>query len=321
MKSKELILIKKIRTKAAKLADKAGQGGPGALRVGIGDDAAVLRNIRGNRELLITTDLLVEGAHFHRDRHPPRALGHKVLARGLSDIAAMGGTPLYAWLSLCLPAWADEKWKNQFWAGLFRLAGRCGVTLAGGDLAAGDLFAADIVVLGSAPRGRALERRGAKPGDLLYVSGRLGGSVLGFRRLQAQRWAASDPAVRRHLYPSPRLALGQYLSQELRATSAMDLSDGLSLDLYRMATESRAGAEIRSEDVPVFPGATLDQALHGGEDYELLFTLNPRRKPPSSFQGLPLTAIGVITASRRLRLVVPDGRKVPLPIKGFQHSI
>ncbi|MBI3666728.1 MAG: thiamine-phosphate kinase [Acidobacteria bacterium] len=321
LKKKELNLVKKIRQKAVTLAHRAGQGVAWPLRLGIGDDAAILGCAGTDQELLITTDLLVEGAHFHRQFHPARALGHKVLARGLSDIAAMGGMPLYAWLSLCLPGWADEKWKNQFWDGLFRLARDCGVTLAGGDLAAGERFAADIVVLGSVRRGRALRRRGAKPGDIIYVSGYLGGSALGFDRLRTARWSTRDPAVHRHLYPSPRLTLGRYLAQELRASSAMDLSDGLSIDLYRLAVESRIGAEIRSADVPVFPGATLDQALHGGEDYELVFTLPPRRKSPTAFQGIPLTSIGVITAGRRLWLVDRAGRKVPLPVKGFQHRL
>lgn len=300
----------------------AGQAvGGGALRVGIGDDAAVLRPLPAGQELLVTTDLLIEGSHFEGGGHPARALGHKVLARGLSDIAAMGGKPLYALLSLCLPRWADRKWQNQFLAGLFALARQHRVSLIGGDLAAGDRLAADIVVLGSALQGRALLRGAAKTGDIIYVSGRLGGSALGFERLRAGRSRAADPAVRRHLYPAPRLALGRYLARNLRVRAAMDVSDGLSIDLYRLATESRVGAEIRSADVPVFPGASHHQALHGGEDYELLFTLDPRRKAPASFQGIPLTPIGVITRGRRLTLIGPDGRRTPLPIEGFEHNL
>jgi thiamine-monophosphate kinase len=248
---------------------------------------------------------VIEGTHFRPDTHPARALGHKVLARGLSDIAAMGGRPLYALLSLCLPPWAGRSWQKQFFNGLFNLAERHGVALIGGDLAAGRLLAADIIVLGAVSRGRALRRSGARPSDVLYVSGRLGGSALGLERI-----GTKDHAVRRHLYPEPRLDLGRRLFR-LGATAAMDISDGLSIDLYRLATESRVGAVVHSQDIPLFPGASLEHALHGGEDYELLFTLPPGSKPPPG-----TTAVGVITARRRLLL---DGS--PLPLKGFQHDL
>lgn len=290
------------------------------MRLGIGDDAALLP-LDSRQELLVTTDLLVEGSHFQRDRHPARALGHKVVARGLSDIAAMGGKPLYALLSLCLPGWADQSWEKQFFAGLFLLTRTYGVRVVGGDLSAGDRFVADIVVLGVVRRGRTLERGKAKVGDIVYVSGRLGGAALGLQRLATGGFAPRDRAVHRHLYPTPRLALGQHLSEKLRVKAGMDISDGLSIDLYRLAAESGVGAEVRAADIPIFPGANLDQALHGGEDYELLFTLDPRRKVPAAFQGIPLTAIGHITGRRRLTLVGADGRKTPMPIKGFQHRL
>ncbi len=341
MKTNELFLLKKIRELARRADDKPAR----PVRLGIGDDAAVLEQPRRDRELLVTTDLLVEGSHFDRDRHPARALGHKLVARGLSDIAAMGGEPLYALLSLCLPPWSGPRWQRQFFAGMFGLARRHGIALIGGDLSAGERFVADIIVLGTARRGRTLERGKAKPGDIIYVSGRLGGSALGLGRLRSAKPRAGDAAlqrhpypkhrpaldrpagpvgdaaVRRHLYPQPRLALGKYLSARLGVKAAMDLSDGLSIDLYRLAAESKVGAEIHATGIPIFPGATLDQALHGGEDYELLFTLDPRRKAPPAFEGLPLTPIGRITSGRRLLLVGPDGRKRPLPIKGFQHQL
>ena len=262
----------------------------------------------------MTTDLVVEGSHFEPDRHPARALGHKILARGLSDIAAMGGHPMYALLSLCLSPRTGRSWQKQLYTGLFDLARRFSVALIGGDLAAGRLFAADIVVVGVAPRGRALRRSGARPGDILYVSGPLGGSALGLDRLR-QRRTARDPAVHRHLYPEPRLDLAPGLLR-LRATSAMDLSDGLSLDLYRLTRESRVGAEVHAAGVPRFPDASLDQVLHGGEDYELLFTLPPGRRPPAG-----CSAIGTITRRRKLILVHPDGRRTPLPVRGFTHRL
>jgi len=313
LKNKELNIIEKIRREAERGARRR-------PRLGIGDDCAVLPGLAHGQELLITTDLLVEGSHFERERHPAAALGHKTLARGLSDIAAMGGVPSYALLSLCVPQWASRKWQKQFFSGLFRLAGRHGVTLVGGDLAAGERFVADIVVLGGARRGRTLERAKARVGDTVYVSGHLGGSALGLAQLRSGR-SRAEGAVERHLYPVPRLALGQYLAGRLRVRAAIDLSDGLSIDLYRMTHESGVGAEIRAGDIPRFPGALLDQALHGGEDYELLFTLDPRRKPPAAYQGIPLTPIGVITGGRRLILKGEDGGRRPLPILGFQHYL
>ena len=314
LKNRELKIIDKIRRRAASASSSR-------VRLGIGDDAAVLPPLGAQQELLVTTDLVVEGSHFERHRHPARALGHKVMARGLSDIAAMGGKPLYALLSLCLPGWAGQKWQKQFFAGLFRLAEAYDVRVVGGDLSAGQQFAADIIILGAARRGRALERGKARVGDIIYVSGRLGGSALGLERLLSDRFGPGDAAVRRHLYPTPRLALGLYLSGKLKARAAMDLSDGLSIDLFRLAAESGVGAEVHRAEIPVFPGATLEQGLHGGEDYELLFTLDPRRKAPASFEGIPLAPIGRITASRRLMLVDGAGRKTPMPIKGFQHRL
>jgi thiamine-monophosphate kinase len=317
LKNKELFLIDKIRQRADKPPGRVRQG----LRLGIGDDAAILGALPATQELLITTDLLVESAHFERRWHPPGALGHKVLARGLSDIAAMGGRPRWALLSLCLPDWVTAAWKKHFFNGLFDLAGKNGVALIGGDLAHSERFTADIVVLGECPRGRSLRRSAAKTGDRIYVSGLLGGSALGLERLQAGRSRFSDPAVRRHLLPTPRLALGQYLSRQPGVHAALDLSDGLSIDLFRLTKESGVGAEIRAADLPVFPGATLDQALHGGEDYELLFTCDARPRLPQSMGGVRLTPIGVITRGKRLVLVGADGRRRTLPVKGFEHDL
>ncbi len=314
MKNKELFLVQKVR-------EMARQGSGAGVRLGIGDDAAVLRNLRQDQELLVTTDLVVEGSHFDPNVHPALALGHKALARGLSDIAAMGGQPRYVLLSLCLPPWADAGWQRQFFRGLFRLARRHRVTLVGGDLAAGSRFVADIVVLGAARWGRILKRGGAKTEDIIYVSGQLGGSALGLKRLRAGRRPRSDPAIRRHLYPSPRLALGRYLVEKLGVRAGIDLSDGLSIDLHRLAAESGLGAEIRAADIPIFPGATLDEALHGGEDYELLFAVDPRRKAPATVGGVPLKAIGAVTTGRRLTLVDTAGRRNPLAIRGFQHRV
>jgi len=257
--------------------------------------------------MLFTTDLLIEGVHFERATHLPEAVGRKVLARGLSDIAAMGGEPLFCLLSLGLPAWAANGWVDRFYGGLLKLAKATGVVLAGGDLAHTQCVACDIVVAGAAPKGRALKRDGARPGDAIYVSGRLGGSALGLATKKGRAW-------QRHLRPEPRLALGRYLREKLHATAAMDLSDGLSLDLRRLCIASKVAAEI--DEPPVFPCATQEQALHGGEDYELLFTVRPGTRVPSRFENLQLTRIGTITRGPAGRVLL-DGR--PLAPLGYDH--
>ncbi len=277
------------------------------LVLGIGDDCAIFRPRGPKEDLLFTTDMLIEGSHFLQAGHPARALGHKALARGLSDIAAMGGDPRFCLLSVALPGWADSKWTSQFFGGLVHLARESKTPLAGGDLAHAERFSCDIVVCGAVPVGQALRRDGARPGDRIFVSGRLGGSALGLATRKGKAW-------RRHLLPEPRLALGRFLRHRLHASAAMDLSDGLSLDLKRLCLASGVAAEIVPP--PVFRGATLAQALHGGEDYELLFTAAPRTRVPADFEGLPLSEIGVILAGPPGRITM-DGK--PLPALGYDH--
>jgi len=226
----------------------------------IGDDCAVLTPPRG-RHLLVTTDMVVDGVHFKFGVHAAYDCGWKALARGLSDIAAMGGDPHWCFVSLALAPAADQQWLAGFYRGLTTLAKRHDVSLAGGDLTRAAQLSADVIVIGSTPTGRALTRSGGHAGDLLYVTGPLGAMT------------ASGYLLR----PEPRLNAGLRL-RRLRATACMDLSDGLSLDLHRLAHAS--GLSARIDDVPVAPGATLDQALHGGEDYELLFALPSSKRPP-----------------------------------------
>jgi thiamine-monophosphate kinase len=245
--------------------------------------------------------------HFRHQTHPPEALGHKALARGLSDIAAMGGVPRFCLLSLAAGRRADRPWIDRFYDGLLRLARISGAPLAGGDLARAAKTACDIVVCGAVPRGGALRRDGARAGDAIYVSGRLGGSALGLERRTGKAWA-------RHLRPQPRLALGVFLRERIGASAAMDLSDGISLDLHRMALDS--GLEAAIEAPPRFPGASLEQALHGGEDYELLFTVRPRVKVPARFGSIPLTRIGVMRRGQA-GAVYLSGK--PLAALGYDH--
>jgi len=280
------------------------------IAAGIGDDCAIFRPRTGD-DLLFTTDLLIEGVHFERATHPPAVVGRKALARGLSDIAAMGGEPLFCLLSLGVPEWADSKWIDRFYDGLLQLAKAAGAVLAGGDLAHSKRAVCDIVVAGSAPKGSALRRDGARPGDEIYVSGKLGGSALGLLTKGGRAW-------QRHLRPEPRLALGRYLREKLHATAAMDLSDGLSLDLRRMCMASRVSAEIGKP--PMFPGATVEQALHGGEDYELLFTVRQGTRVPARFGDLPLTRIGVIRRGPAGRVLLDGRRLAPLGYDHFRPS-
>src|SRR5918993_2384680 len=222
----------------------------GELVLGIGDDCAIYRPSGAREDLLLTTDLMIEGVHFRRETSPA-FIGHKSLARGLSDIAAMGGEPKLCLVSLAVPkTWVRHV--DVFYRGLLRLARQTGTQVAGGDLSSADRIAIDIIICGAVTMGRALRRDGAKPGEAIYVSGALGRSARRGYRLR----------------PVPRLQLGRSLRG--RASACMDLSDGLSIDLYRMCEAS--GVSARLEHVPVATGATLEQALHGGGDYQLLHT-------------------------------------------------
>ena len=222
-------------------------------------------------------------------------MGYKALARGLSDIAAMGGEPRFCLLSLAVPRWADQAWVDRFYKGFLALATRFSAPLAGGDLARTKKFACDVTVCGGVPKGSALLRSGARPGDRIYVSGLLGASASGLATKRGAAW-------KRHLRPEPRLRLGKFLREQIRASAAMDLSDGLSLDLNRMCVASGVSAMI--EPPPLYPGATLEQALDGGEDYELLFTVRSKANPPADFEGQPLTQIGTIKPTGRSRVLL-----------------
>jgi len=298
----EIELIERIRRRAFPAL-------PAGVVVGIGDDCALFRPRGAAEDLLFTTDLLVEGTHYLRATHTAEDVGWKTLARGLSDIAAMGGAPRFCLVSLALAPWQTAQWVDGFYRGLLRLARREATPLVGGDLGHGPSAVADIVVCGAVPRGSALLRGGARAGDAIYVSGRLGGSALGLAR--GKRGGA---AWKRHARPEPRLKLGRFLRQRVGATAAMDLSDGLSLDLRRLCLESRVQAEIQAP--PRYPGASLEQALHGGEDYELLFTAGPRARVPAKAAGVPLTRIGTVLHGRP-GVVTLEG--TPLPPLGYDH--
>ncbi len=315
----ERALIRRIRDRVAR---QPGAGRRGVL--GIGDDCAVVRIPRGH-EALITTDFSLEGIHFKRAWHPPESVGHRCLARGLSDIAAMGGEPLAVFLSLAVPRSLPQNWVDGFLRGLLKLASESNVSLAGGDTAEspGGILA-DIVGLGSAPKGQAVLRSGARPGDRIYVTGELGASAATVALLSAgKKLRPQDFAG--HFFPRPRVEVGRFLRKEGLASAMIDISDGLSTDLGHICDESGVGAEIQSEAIPVaMVGRTarrvdLRFALHGGEDYELLFTAPPKTRVPSRIAGIAVRPIGLVTGGRKVFLLDKKGaRQVMLP-QGWEH--
>lgn len=257
-----------------------------ALIRGIGDDCAIVRR-RAGEDLVFTSDLLLEGRHFTRETHSPADIGHKALARSLSDVAAMGAEPVFCLVSLAIPADLTGSWVTRFYKGLLALAAKYDTALAGGDLSRFEKIIADVTCCGRVPRGKALLRSAAKPGDSIYVTGKL-----------RKDW-------RRNRRPEPRIDAGIAL-RRLGIRAAMDLSDGLSLDLRRLCLESQVSAEITAD-------LSL-QALHGGEDYELLFTAS--RRVPASIAGIPATNIGFITRGHPGRVLFNGHALEP---KGYDH--
>jgi thiamine-monophosphate kinase len=351
---------------------------------GIGDDASVIAEV-GNRDLIVTTDLLVEDIDFIRNATPPRFLGHKALAVSLSDIASMGARPFWSFLSLGMPreTW-DDKFKDEFFEGFFALADQFGVTLAGGDVSETKQgIVIDSIVLGEVASGAAVLRSGAKPGDQIFISGTLGCAAAGLKLIQKgarveQRSEVRDqksvpptesrgtsPTVRegsvsepvavatgsneaptaktqtdddaiqslllRQLRPSPRVGWGIVLGEERLASAMIDLSDGLSSDLRHLCEESRVGALIESASMPLDEDVKhlcgrraldpLALALHGGEDFELLFTVSPENvsRLPKRVDGVAIIRIGEITDTVGQIRIREKDRVWDLQAKGFEH--
>lgn len=296
------------------------RGGP-RLVTGIGDDCAVLRVPPGH-ELLVTTDFTIEGVHFRRDWHRPEGVGQRCLTRGLSDIAAMGGEPLAAFLSLAVASDVPAKWVKNFLKGLLGLAEQFGIPLAGGDTAqSADGIQADIVLVGSVPKGKAVLRSGARPGDSIYVTGELGSSAAALARLAEAKPLGAEYS--RYLLPQTRVAVGQSLRWHGLASAMIDVSDGLSTDLEHICQESRVGAEIEEEAIPrarVGMGKKqvgIELALHGGDDYELLFT--SAGTVPALVAGVRVTRIGRIVRSGGMKLIGSDGKVRAFEEGGWEH--
>lgn len=327
MKTGEENLIERIRRRIP-------SAGGGLLQMGIGDDAAVLRAPAGF-DWVVTSDPFLEDVHFLAAAHPPEVVGYKALARASSDIAAMGAEPEIFLLSLAIPANRTGRWFDQMLAGMAHAAKRFGLRLAGGDTARSigsrPKIALNITVMGLARRGRFLRRSGARPGDVIFVSGRLGGAQLGLELILRgmHRQARWKRLLLPQFYPVPALELGRWLAQSGAASAAMDISDGLSSDLHRLCRASGAGARIYAEKLPCveLPRQlralrldALSMALHGGEDYGLLFTVPGRRaaRIPKRFRGIELTHIGDIVRGDELTLVGQGEERVLKPL-GWDH--
>ena len=299
------------------------------LRVGIGDDAAVM-SFRNGTEWVVTTDAFLENVHFLRSAHPPRAVGYKALARATSDLAAMGARPLYFLLALAIPPACTTAWLESFLGGMAAAARRFGLTLAGGDTTNYPSVVVNLTIIGEVDSGRAVLRSGARPGDLICVSGRLGEAELGWRLVQRgiYKQERRKKLLRKHFKPEPRLALGRWLVDHRCVTAMIDTSDGLSTDLGHICKASGVGAKVFAEKIPLVDVPhelrrmgldPLRLALDGGEDYELLFTI-PKRlagRVPRHLMGIPITAIGEITRQKRISLVGANGRRNPLHAGGW----
>jgi thiamine-monophosphate kinase len=298
-----------------------------AVLAGIGDDCAVLRMLPGH-ESLVTTDFTLEGIHFRRDWHSPQSVGYRCLARGLSDIAAMGGEPVAALLSLALPRDLPQSWVRRFARSLISLAEKFGVTLAGGDTAESpNEILADIIVVGTAPKGKSVLRSGARPGDRIFVSGELGGSAAAVLQMRSSSNTkrVNPRDYLRHFYPEPRIELGRVLREKGLASAMIDTSDGLSTDLAHLCEESGVGAEIESALIPrarvgkPAREVDLDLALHGGEDYELLFTAPAGKRVPARIAGVPISHIGNITRGKPIFVRDRKGIDYELEARGWEH--
>jgi thiamine-monophosphate kinase len=343
----EFDFIKKIRALAAQRASSSG------LVRGIGDDAAVLKSSVGS-DVVVSTDLLVEDIDFRRDTTHPNLLGHKALAVSLSDIAAMGGRPRWALLSIGVP---DDVWQSEFldrfYEGFFQLAARYGVGLIGGDVSRTPAkIVVDSIAIGECPMEHEVYRSGAVPGDQIYVTGFLGDAAAGLRliergaRLHSQTTKEVFPSsideaagesrpvdylLLRQLQPEPRVGWGLSLGNQQLASAMIDVSDGLSSDLNHLCAESKAGALIYASSIPIDPivkdlsgRRALDPlmlALHGGEDFELLFTVKPENvsKLPTRVDGVSVTRIGEITDASEGVRISEGSRTWNLEAGGWEH--
>ena len=311
------------------------RAGTSSSVTGIGDDAAVF-HVAAGKETVITTDLLIEDVDFRRTTIPPYLLGHRALAVSLSDIAAMGARPRWSLISIGVP---NDVWQTDFadrlYTGLFELANRYDVQLIGGDTSrTEEKIVIDSIVLGECAAGQAVKRSGAKAGDQIFVTGSLGAAAAGLRLVERGAHLDSeklDQVLLRQLRPEPRVGWGIVLGDEKLATSMIDVSDGLSSDLNHLCAASNVGALIESSLLPIDNQVTelcgrraldpLQLALHGGEDFELLFTVKPNdvSRLPRKVDGAQITRIGEIQTSNEGIQIREGARIWELHAGGFKH--
>jgi thiamine-monophosphate kinase len=309
---------------------------------GIGDDCAVLSLDNGNYQVL-TTDALVETVHFNLKTHTPEQLGWKTMAVNISDIAAMGGQPKFAVLSLGIPKSVPVNFLDRFYKGINRASQKYKVALVGGDTVASPrhLFI-NLALLGETLKKKVFTRSGARPGDRIFVTGTLGDSALGLKILESpkKKWKGSEAhkkkLIQRHLKPEPRVEAADWLARsKYKVTSMIDISDGLTQDLGHILEAGKVGAELFEEQIPISKPLlkyslinglqATELALTGGEDYELLFTLDPEDVNNLDTESItkvdqPVTQIGVITAKKGFRLIPRTGRsKILQRPMGFNH--
>lgn len=297
------------------------------IALGIGDDAAVIK--AGGAELLLTTDLLIEDIHFTTAIHPAYLLGRKSMNVNVSDVAAMGGRPRFALLGLGLTAALGRRWVSDFFSGFKAAADDAGVALVGGDVSGSRKVCISVTLVGDAER--SILRSGARPGDLIFVSGCLGQAAAGLRLLKRGvrlgRNPHADSLLKAFLDPEPQVGLGRALVNRKLASAMIDTSDGLSVDLRHLCEESRCGADIDLEALPVSPELRrferrpLECALHGGEDYQLLFAVPPRRVTEvlKLRKRFALSPVGEFRRGRGIVVVDRTGQRRPLETRGYEH--
>jgi thiamine-monophosphate kinase len=300
----------------------------------IGDDCAIIEKDE-NTELVITTDLLVEDIDFCLKWSTPQQVGHKALAVSISDVAAMGARPLYALTSIAVP---ENLWKTdfteEFYNGFMSLAAKFSIELIGGDISRSNHgFSVNSILLGEIEKGHAIFRSGAQVGDLIYVTGFLGDAAAGLKLLQgdldSKCESESKILISRHLKPEPQLAIGVTLAKNRLATAMIDISDGLSSEIWHICRSSRVGARIIADNIPLSKELQaiiqdererLSLALNGGEDFQLLFTVSPQKVAEMELLlcDQQITLIGEITDNKTVEIVFDD-RVENLYPRGFQH--
>jgi len=281
--------------------------------LGIGDDAAILPTVPGH-SLVFCSDLMVEETHFLRNLHPPESIGYKAVAVNVSDVGAMGGVPAHFVISIAAPGDLEVDWIDRFYDGVERACQSFGVQLVGGDTSSAKSIFIDVAMIGRVASGTAVRRSGARPGDKIFVTGSLGGAIHGLQLLQ--KGETNAPAVTRHLYPEPRHRVGVAVAKQAHAMT--DVSDGLSTDLSHIVTESGVSARIYKERVPVAEGASFSDALHGGEEYELIIVAP---ELPGEIEGVKISEIGdIVASSGEPQIVLVDGNEQSvLHARGWEH--